>query len=187
MPQVWKGQYHHLKVCGRELCSSPSSILTHLYITEQAHCSELLLLLGHTQTAFTLCSEHAYCDGLMESTYREPQALLPRLEDTLRRVGGQCGTDSMPLATACFLWLEERNRPADILSLGLTDKPLLEAFLSVSTYFVCPLSWPGAWCGNWVIFRVRWFRPALRWRGCITCAARTTAPPPSRRRTAPTM
>jgi len=107
MPVSWRAAYHKLKSC----------------------CSNLLLVTGHTHTAFALCSEHLYCEGLMESTYRDPGTLLGRLEDTLRRAGHQKSTDAIPLAIGCFQWLEEHNKPADILSLGLTTLPQLEFFL----------------------------------------------------------
>lgn len=72
--------------------------------------------------------------GLMESTQRDPHTLQPRLEETLRRAGAQVGTDTVPLATGCFLWLEAHYRPADILSLGTTNPALLEEFLKVKIY-----------------------------------------------------
>jgi hypothetical protein len=97
----------------------------------QKLCSELLLSTGHAQAAFALCCEHLYCDGLMTSAQREPQVLRARLEDALRRHGEQRGTDTVPLATACFQWLEARSQPDEILRLGLTNAPLLGAFLQV--------------------------------------------------------
>jgi hypothetical protein len=67
----------------------------------------------------------------MESTYQDPSTLLPRLAQVLRDHGNSVSTDIAPLATACFTWLEQRHRPADILSLGETNRPLLLQFLQV--------------------------------------------------------
>lgn len=103
----------------------------YMCITVQGICSELLLTLGHNQAAFTLSAEHLFCEGLMESAHREPGALQARLEDTLRRHGTHRSTDTMPLATACFLWLEKQHRLSEILALGLTNVALLETFLEV--------------------------------------------------------
>jgi hypothetical protein len=102
-----------------------------LNFCHQISCSELLLSLGQTHAAFSLCSEHLYCDGLMQSTYQDPSTLLPRLVQVLRDYGNSVSTDTAPLATACFAWLEQRHRPADILSLGDTNRPLLVQFLHV--------------------------------------------------------
>jgi len=96
------------------------------------------------QAGFALCSEHLYCLGLMESTDREPHLLRARLEEVLRQQGHVVGTDSVPLATGCFLWLEAHNRPADILSLGTASPVLLEEFLKVEIWctFVCVYLYP---------------------------------------------
>ena len=67
----------------------------------------------------------------MEATEKEPHLLRARLEDKLRRLGHRVGTDTVPLATGCFLWLEAHHRPADILSLGTASPALLEEFLKV--------------------------------------------------------
>lgn len=100
----------------------------------QGICSALLLSTGNHQAGFALFSEHLYCIGLMECTQRDPQTLQARLEDVVRRMGAQVGTDTVPLATGCFLWLEAHNRLADILALGTTNPALLEEFLKVSLY-----------------------------------------------------
>ena len=105
----WRRQYHHCK---------------HL-------CSTLLLITGHSEAAFTLCCEHAYCPGLMTAWDRDPASLGPRLEDVLRRKGADEGTDDAPLLTACLHWLEDRSRLSDVLSIGLANKDLLEHFLEV--------------------------------------------------------
>lgn len=90
-----------------------------------------MLALGQTHAAFALCAEHLYCEGLMESAFQDPRALRSRLEQVLRQSGARVGTDTRPLATACFEWLELRQRLADILSLGETNRALLQDFLKV--------------------------------------------------------
>ena len=68
----------------------------------------------------------------MECTQRDPLVLRPRLEELLRTTGSLSGTDIVPLATGCFLWLEEQRQLAEILSLGCTNTRLLEDFLKVT-------------------------------------------------------
>ena len=58
--------------------------------------------------------------------------LRPRLEEILRMRGNEFGTETLPLATACFHWLEERQYFVDILTLGVMQKALLEEYLEVS-------------------------------------------------------
>ena len=82
--------------------------------------------------AFSLCSEFLYCTGMLEAFDAEPSDLRPRLLEVLRQHGHRCATDSEPLATACFSWLEQHQRPAEVLDIGAqTNRPLLEEFLSV--------------------------------------------------------
>ena len=91
----------------------------------------MLLSTSHHLAGFAVCSEHLYCSGLMECTQRDPLVLRPRLEELLRTSGSRCCTDTVPLATACFLWLEAHGQPSEILSLGRTNTGLLEEFLKV--------------------------------------------------------
>lgn len=119
----WRRQYHHCK---------------HL-------CSTLLLITGHSEAAFTLCCEHAYCPGLMTAWDRDPASLGPRLEDVLRRKGADEGTDDAPLLTACLHWLEDRSRLSDVLSIGLANKGLLEHFLEVVAHKVIQCSSANEW------------------------------------------
>ena len=98
---------------------------------QQGICSALLIATGQYQACFALCSEHLYCLGVMESAEKEPHLLRARLEELLRKQGAVVGTDSVALATGCFLWLEAHSRPAEILSLGLACPSLLEEFLKV--------------------------------------------------------
>jgi hypothetical protein len=59
----------------------------------------------------------------MECVDRDPPSMRPRLEQLLRRRGGEHGTDSVALAMGCFLWLEERKRFGEILALGTFPPP----------------------------------------------------------------
>lgn len=64
------------------------------------------------------------------------QALLSQLELALKSYGTRVGTatDGKAIATRCYLWLEARNRPAEVLDLGDSCPLLLELFLEVNQH-----------------------------------------------------
>lgn len=116
MSNEWKKQYHIVK----ELTS------------------DILLLTNHYREAFQLSCEHLYSKGLMEAWMKDMIMLRPKLEEMLRTYGTSYGTEDLPLATACYYWLEERKYYVEILSLGIMNKVLLEEFLevSISIYYI---------------------------------------------------
>eukprot|EP01034_Spumella_vulgaris_P021857 gene21857-27929_t len=99
------------------------------YHAAKTSCVTLLLAIKHANAAFILSDEHLLFSGLMEAVELDAAALQPQLETVVRTKGFVVGTDDVPLATACLLWLEENKRSAAILTLGSLCKPLLDKFL----------------------------------------------------------
>lgn len=99
----------------------------------------LLLAIRHASAAFSLSEQFLYPSGLMEAVELDPSALKPALDAVIRHPskGAAMGTDNVNLTTACLLWLEENNRPWDILDLGYLSRDILDQFLEVINSCYC--------------------------------------------------
>lgn len=135
MNSEWKAEYHDAK----------------------ASCVSLMQQLGDGEAVWALSAEFLYFDGLVQAAFEmfpPPKGLMlmqeqlsgrPARDASLRHRasssggggggGGVVGTDPQgrTLAQVCFTWLEEMQRPAEILELGehCEPKSLLWNFLKV--------------------------------------------------------
>ena len=139
MPAEWKAEYHDIKT----------------------HCVKLFESLKDYEGVWSLSLQYLYFPGLIQAAFElfpQPKGMqmMEELfkgrsdgERALRRYCGDAvGTDpsGLTLATNCFQWLEEKNRPSDILVLGehCEPKQILLDFLkvfSIIIFCVCIKKW----------------------------------------------
>jgi hypothetical protein len=92
---------------------------------------DVMLELDFQESVFVLSAEFLQSHVLFEVVDRDPSVFLPRLQRILATKAFSCRVNDLPLATAYFLWLEERQRLAEILDLAPFAEKLYYEFVEV--------------------------------------------------------